>query len=152
MELYDWILGDNGLTNFADALEGSGCATQLVYLTFERCEFGAERMQSLADRLGRDAFPELQELYLYDCPSIADVGAVALVTALREATQTSLTKLCLHDVGMSDEGITALASLVSQRRLEELQVLDIAKNAAVTEQGIIALARAINARGLPELR
>jgi hypothetical protein len=79
------------------------------------------------------------------------VGVVALAEALLETKQTSLTKLVLKDVGMGDEGITALASFESQGRMEELEDLNISKNEAVTGKGIIVLARAINARGLPGL-
>jgi hypothetical protein len=42
VRLGGWILGDNDLMGFADALEESGCATQLVNMTFIDCEFSAE--------------------------------------------------------------------------------------------------------------
>lgn len=57
----------------------------------------------------------------------------------------------LHDVGMGDEGISALALLVSQGRMEDVDELDIGNNDAVTQKGIIALAHAIYERGLPML-
>ena len=59
--------------------------------------------------------------------------------------------LQLHDVGMGDAGIAALASLVSRDRLEQLEHFYLSHNHAVTNRGIIALAQAIDARGLPLL-
>ena len=151
VELGSWILGDNDLTGFVDALEESGCAKWLVDLRFQGCEFGAEGMSTLADRLRRDAFPSLKTLYFSECPNITDVGVVVLSKALLEAEQTLLTNLVLYNVGMGDEGITAVASLASQGRMEKMELLNIANNQAVTEQGIIALARAIKVRRLPKL-
>lgn len=53
---------------------------------------------------------------------------------------------------MGDEGIAALASVVSQGRLVHLKSLNISRNGAVTQQDIIALAQAMDVRGLPKLR
>lgn len=79
------------------------------------------------------------------------MGVLALAEALVKSTQTILTGLGLRDVGMGDGGISALATLVSQGRMEHLTWLDISENEDLTQQGIIALARAIDARGLPRL-
>lgn len=107
--------------------------------------------QALADGLSRDAFPALQILYFHGNPDITDVGVVALAEALSKTTQTFLTDFQLHDVGMGDEGIAALASLISWDRLEQLEHFYLSHNHAVTNRGILALAQAMDARGLPLL-
>jgi HEAT repeat protein len=106
----------------------------------------------LADVLSQGCFPALQFFYLYKNPNLTDVGVVALAEALSKTTQTFLTNLNLSDVGMGDEGIGALACLISQGRMEQLEELSLSSNSGVTRQGIIALAEAIDARGLPKLR
>ena len=57
----------------------------------------------------------------------------------------------LADVGLGDEGVAALASLVNQGRMEHLEEIYISDNKELTEQRILSLARAIDARGLPML-
>ena len=52
---------------------------------------------------------------------------------------------------LGDEGIAALAFLVEQGRMEQLESLSISENDALTQQGIITLAREIGVRGLPML-
>lgn len=64
VELGQWVLGGDYLADFADALEGSGCAKQVVDLIFRECVFSVEAISVLADRLGRDAFPSLKTLDL----------------------------------------------------------------------------------------
>lgn len=66
---------------------------------------------------------------------------MALAEALSKSTPACLGSLVLDNVGMGDEGIAALASLVGQGRMEQLTELDISQNAALTQQGIITLAR-----------
>ena len=102
VELGNWILEDDDLTGFTNALEESGCAMQVVDLTFRGCEFGAEGVHILADRLRRDAYSALKTLHFGASPNIMDLGVVALADALLEARQTSLTDLILYDVGMGN--------------------------------------------------
>jgi len=83
---------------------------------------------------------------------LTDVCVVALAEALLKATQTFWTHLNLSDVGMGDEGIAALAPLVSQGRMQQVTELSLSGNSGLTKQGIITLAEAIDARGLPKLR
>jgi len=77
---------------------------------------------------------------------------VALAEALLKAPQILLTHLSLSDVGMGDEGIAALASLVVQGRLQQLEESSLSRNDGVTKPCSIALAEAIGTRGLPVLR
>lgn len=58
-----------------------------------------------------------------DEPGIRDVGVTALADALGKPTQTILTGLDLENVGMGDDGITALSSVVYQGRFEQLEFL-----------------------------
>jgi hypothetical protein len=145
-------LGDGDIREFLDALKESGCAKRLTTLAFLFCEVGVEGIRIAADHIGRGVFSALKILDVGENPNISDVGVLALAEALINSTQTFLTALSLENVGMGDEGISAVASLVSQGRLEHLKTLYISENAALTEQGIITLARAIGAGGLPELR
>ena len=50
---------------------------------------------------------------------------------------------------MGDEGIAALASLVSHGRLEDLEELNLSDDGGVTDEGLTVLASAISAGGLP---
>lgn len=109
-------------------------------------------VSALLELLCDDALPALRALAFNNNPDITDVGVVVLVDGLLKALQTSLLSLELCDVGMGDEGIAALTSLISRRRMGELHRLNISENASVSDQGIIGLARAIDAHGLLELR
>ena len=144
-------MSDGDVRVFADALDEFGCAKRLRQLTFISCGFGVEGVRVLADLLSRGVFPALEYLDLERNPNISDVGVVAPAEALMKSTQTCLKTLGLENVEMGDEGISALASLASQGRLEHLKTLNISENEDLTEQGIITLARAIGVRGLPML-
>lgn len=150
--LWDCTVGDRDVSDFMDALEKSGCAKRMVNLLFDQCEVGVAGVQSLANLLCRDAFPALKALFFDRDPGVTDVGVVALGEALLKAKGTFLEDLDLVRVGMSDEGIAAIANLVSQGRLKQLNgVLDLSENEDVTNEGIVALARSIDAHGLPLL-
>jgi hypothetical protein len=137
--------------DFAIALEGAECAKRLTCLTFINCGLDAEGARALANVLCQSTFPALKKIGLYGNHDLTDVGVGALAEALLKAPQTSFTHLNLSDVGMGDEGIGALASLVSQGRMEQLEELSLSSNSGVTKHGIIALAQAISAQGLPML-
>lgn len=107
-------MGDGDIRDFADASEESGCAKHLVSLTFGACGIGEEGMRVLADLLSRGIFPALKFLNLGQNPNISDVGILALSEGLLKSTQTCLETLFLNHVGLGDEGIAALASLVEQ--------------------------------------
>ena len=151
--LQDCTLGDRDIKGFAVALEESGCATRLASLTFASWDagFGLEGVRLLTDLFSRGFFPAMECLDLGENPNITDVGIVALAEALLKSTPTRLGSLVLDGVGMGDEGIAALTSLVDQGRLEKLREFDISDNEDLTEHGIITLARAIGACGLPKL-
>lgn len=68
-----------------------------------------------------------------------------------KSTHTLLTELNLDNVGMGDQGLVALASLIDQGRLVQLEALNVSGNESVTDQGYIALARAIDIGGLSNL-
>jgi ribonuclease HIII len=76
---------------------------------------------------------------------------MALAKALLDSTETFLAHLDLGDIGMGDGGIEALASLVYEGRMQQLEDLNLDGNNDLTDEGITALARAINVRGLPVL-
>lgn len=135
-----------------DVLEGSGCAARLVTLRFAGCKIGGEGMRTLVDLLCKDAFSASKKLCVPRNPDITDVGVVALADALGQATQTCSTHLDLESVNMGDEGIAALASLVSEGRLEQLQVVHLSCNDGVSDRGIITLAQAIGMRKLAMLK
>lgn len=137
---------------FLDALQVSGCSKRLATLSFFECDLGAQDVCALADLIGQDCLPALKELCLSFNPNIADVGVVAPAEALLKPTETCLEEVELSYVGMGDEGIAALASLVYRGRMEDLTSLSISRNENVTDQGVNALAQAIDARGLPLLR
>jgi hypothetical protein len=152
-ELYlqNCTLGDRDIKGFAEALEESGCATRLTSLTFASCGVGLEGVRVLTDLVSRGLFPAMECLDLGENPNITDVGIVALAEALLKSAPTRLGSLVLDGVGMGDEGIAALTSLVDQGRLEKLKKFVISDNEDLTEHSIITLARAIGACGLPKL-
>jgi hypothetical protein len=152
-DVYLWKCGlhDGDVVNFMDALEASGGAKRMEALIFEDSGVGAEGLCALADPLCRDTIPVLKELRIPHNEGITDVGVMALAEGLLKATHTFLTCLDLTNVGMADPGLTALASLVHQGRLEQLKSLRFHTNGAVTDLGIVGLARAIDAGGLPML-
>ena len=143
--------GDGNFQRVIHALAGSACSKRLLSLTFDDCGIDAGGVLVLADHLGRDAFPALKELRITNSPRITDVGVVALAEALRKPTQTMLTHLDLINVGMADDGMTALASVISEGRFDELDVLDLSGIMGLTNQGLIASARAIETKWLPVL-
>jgi len=151
LELENCTLSDGHVRGFADALKESGCAGRLTALVFVSCRVDVEGVRLLADLFSRGVFPALKCLDLEGNPNISDVGVMALAEALLKSTQTCLKTLGLKNVEMGDEGISTLASLALQGRLEHLTWLDIFENDDLTKQGIITLARAIDARGLPML-
>lgn len=151
LQLWRCSMGDGVIKDFMDALEATGCAMRLTTLYFALCGFRVEDVNAVVDLISRSAFSALQQISLIGNPNITDVGIMAFAEALLKSTQTRLEVLGLCDVGMGEEGIAALASLVSQGRMERLKRLDISANAALTQQGIITLASAIAARGLPML-
>ena len=53
---------------------------------------------------------------------------------------------------MGDGGIAALASVIYQGRMQEMEDFHLREVPGMTDKGLIALARAINARGLPNVR
>ena len=125
VDLRKCTLGDRDIRDFADALEESGCATRLVNLIFVSRGVGVDGIRIMADLICRGIFPALKCLDLPENPNISDVGVVALAEVLMKSTQPCLESLGLKKVGMGDEGIAALASLISQGRLEHLTWLDI---------------------------
>jgi len=145
-------LSGGGVRDLTIALAGSGCAKPLTCLKFIHCNIDADGAQALADVLCQGTFPALNTLDLSANHFLTDGGVVALAEALLKAPQILLTHLSLSDVGMGDEGIAALASLVVQGRLQQLEESSLSRNDGVTKQGSIALAEAIGARGLPVLR
>lgn len=57
--------------------------------------------------------------------------------------------MVLRSVGMGDEGMAALANLVSHRRLRRAETLDfLSGNYNLTDQGLLPLVQAIDAGGL----
>ena len=144
--------GDGNFQHSINALAGSACSKRLLRLFFDKCLIKAEGVCTLADHLGRGAFPALKKLRLEDDPGITDVGVVGLADGLLNPTQTMLTGLDLANVGLGEVGMTALSSLVYQCRFEQLELLNFSGNGGITSQGIVALARAIETRGLPLLK
>lgn len=142
---------DGVFKNFMGALEESGCAKRLMVLSIGFSSICTEEVRVLADLLCRDALPALEDLSLHGNGGIKDVGVVALAEALEKSTKTFLLNLDLTQVGMADEGLAALSSLIYRGRLEKLQLLRITQNHAITDRGVIALARAVETRGLPML-
>jgi hypothetical protein len=145
-------LRNGAVRDFLGALEDSGCAKRLKGLRLECSKAEKEDMRALADFLCRDTLPALEELSLHGNPNITDVGVVSLAEALLKATQTSLRVLTLSDVGMGDEGIAALSSLIYRGRMEQMRELRFSENGGITKEGIKALAQAIEAHMLPVLK
>lgn len=133
------------------ALEDSGCAKRLKVLSIDNCNVGEEETRALADLLCRDDLPALEDLSLHGNADITDAGVVALADALLKSTKTSLRSLILSIVGMGDEGIAALSSLIYQGRMEQIRDLSFAENDDITDEGINVLARAVEAHMLPLL-
>ena len=109
MEFYGCLLGHEDARGFMNALRGAGCARGLTSLEFAGCELDAEGLRALADLLGRDIFPALNELCFRGNPDISDEGVMALTKALSKATQTFERRLDLTDVGLGDEGLVRVA-------------------------------------------
>jgi hypothetical protein len=152
LRLNNCTLEDVDVRDFADALVRSGCSKRIFSLRFCSCALDAQGIGALAELLCDDALPALRALAFHNNPDITDVGVVVLANGLLKALQTSLLSLELCDVGIGDEGIAALTSVVSRRRIDELRDLNISNNASLTDHGILGLARAIDTHGLPELR
>lgn len=144
-------LSSEDIGEFINVLEESGCAKRFVTLSLDNCGVQAEDLRALASAISRDAFPALKMLDFQSNTGIANVGVVALAEALSKAPEIFLTELNLRVVGMGDEGMIALASLVSQGCMQQMEKLGLSWNAGVTDRGVIALARAIETRGLPML-
>lgn len=144
-------LEEDEITDFADALEHSGCAQRLVSLHFPSCYLTPERLQAVVGLLGHGGFPALKELDFSGNRDMRDEEVVSLAEALMGATKTRLWNLNLNNWLMGDEGIAALASVVSQGYFEELRKLSFSHNGDITDEGMTALARAIDVRGLPML-
>lgn len=102
IQLHDCMIGDAHFINFLDALKGSGCAEQMLHLTFHDCEIGVEGARALANLLRGDGLLALETLTLDRNDSIGDEGAVALANALCEAPRTLLEELNWHFIGMGD--------------------------------------------------
>lgn len=115
LELHEYTVGGEDIRDFIDALERSGCAKKIAYLRFFSRGFGFEAMCAMADLLGRDSSPALKKLWINGCPAISDEGVVALA----EALLISLRGLSLMNVGMGDNGLLALASLIYQGRFKQ---------------------------------
>lgn len=63
---------------------------------------------------------------------------MALAEGLLNAPKTKLKYLYLNDnIGMGDNGIAALAALVSQDRFEQLEDLHLSDDGGVTNEGIV---------------
>lgn len=84
--------------------------------------------------------------------SITSGGVAGLAEALPKASQSNWAHLNLTYVEMGDDGIAALATLVSQGRLEQLEELSLSDGGGVTNEGMILLAQAISVGGLPVLK
>lgn len=111
-------------------------------------------MSTLAEMLRQDAFPALQRLCLFGlCYSRTsgmangDESFGLVAKGLLDAPRTRLVELNLYEVGISNEGMTALASLVRAGRLDRLEELHLGQNVKVSDSGICALARAIDDAG-----
>ena len=77
---------------------------------------------------------------------------MALAGALCEAPRTMLTRLNLSGVGMGDVGMAALASVIDQGRMQQMQTFPIFNTHGVTDEGMITLARAIDTHELPKIQ
>ena len=152
IHITDCVIGDANFGDFLQALKGSGCADRMMVLSFWNCGIGVEGARALANLLRRDELPALEVLSLIDNAEMGDEGVAALASGLGEAPRTMLTHLDLTYVGMGDVGMTALASVIHQGRMQEIQDLNLGDVPGMTDKGMVALARAIDARGLPKMR
>jgi Ran GTPase-activating protein (RanGAP) involved in mRNA processing and transport len=81
--------------------------------------------------------------------SVLDEGASFLAEALRLQTLPSLTYLCLHNCGISDDGLVALMSALEEN--DTLYDLDLTDN-AFSVRGYMALASSLpNIKGLRQI-
>lgn len=112
-------------------------------------KIGVAGANALADLLRRDKLPALTTLCLDTNNGIQDEGVVALAKALEEAPRTLLVVLAMHEVGMGNLGMFALASLIHRGRMQQVESLEIS---GAPDEGMIALAQAIDTRGLPNLQ
>ena len=152
IEVWCCALGDAHFCEFLEALEYSGCAKQMVELSFPECRICVEGACALASLHRRDGLPALEVMGLSSNDGIGDEGIVPLARALCEAPLTILRHLNLQDVGLGNEGMAALASVIDQGRMGRTEYLDLSAGRGVTDDGIITLAKAIDARKLPEVR
>lgn len=145
-------MGDGkDVREFMGSLKASGFATRLKNLCLDDCEVLVDGLRAFADLLGEEGFPALKQLRLVNDPGVKNVGVEILVEGLVKITTTNLTVLDLSRVGMGDQGIAAVAALVSEGRLQQLVDLHLSGNGDITNQGIIYLVKAIIAHGLPRL-
>jgi Ran GTPase-activating protein (RanGAP) involved in mRNA processing and transport len=121
-------LSDEDIKDFMEALEASGCAERLVSLKISDCDIKGEGLPALAGLIAHDGFPALETLSLEGNSRITDSGVVALAKAILDSTVTLLTHLDLNYVGMGDIGMKALASLVYEGRMQQLEDLDLSGN------------------------
>ena len=140
IDLSSCTIGDVHFSDFLDALKGSGCAAQMVRLSFVNCGIGVDGARALADLLHGDGLPALERLELGLNQNIGDEGAVVLAGGLCEAPRTMLKELELG-VGMGYVGMAALASVIEHGRMGQLRYI----NYGMTDKGLVALARAIDA-------
>lgn len=152
IELSHCALGDGLFCDFLEALTSSVCAKRMMNLQFTCCGIGVEGARALANILRGDGLPALKMLALDGNYDMGDEGAAALACGLGEAPRTMLTNLELDEVGMGDGGMVALASVIYQGRMQEMEDVNLSEVPGMTDKGLIALARAINARGLPNVR
>ena len=145
-------LGDGLFCDFLEALKYSVCAERMITLEFDSCDIGAEGARALANIIRGDGLPALKKLSLGGNSHMGEEGVAALACGLGEAPRTMLTCLELDEMGMGDGGIVALASVIYQGRMQEMEEFNLSEVPDLTDKGLIALARAINARGLPNVR
>jgi len=149
INLSSCIIGDVHFSDLLDALKGSGCAAQMVRLSFFKCGIGVDGARALADLLRGDGLPALEHLVLGFNQNTGDEGAVALAGGLCEAPRTMLKELDLG-VGMGDVGMAALASVIEHGRMGQSKRINLGND--MTDKGLVALARAIDAWGLPKVQ
>lgn len=79
-------------------------------------------METLGSLLEHGRFHALRVLDVNNSNNVVDDGVAALADGLQQATNTtSLTKLHLRGCGMSDAGLTRVASRIAHGTLEELR-------------------------------
>lgn len=149
VEMMDCFVRDEDYVQFLNALEKSYSLRRIRCLWFEGCEISKVGACALAGLLARNALPALAELSFNE-NAINDAGVVALAESLGKARWSSrLMYLELGGVGMGDQGMAALAKLVSQGCLWRVETLDLlSHNHNLTDQGLLPLVQAIDACGL----